>query len=232
MYIGHSLPMLFASSFIAFVPFLCAHAAFNDASNPNVTWQGNSVHPTSADPNKWCYFPANNATQKTACDGTYSTNSEFQTLLYTHLNLPQGYSIAYYALDNLTLLGDRTFPVPTSGARLCLSGQAADKSYQTLCMTTHYDNNIAEAGTYCLVALGQSTMSDGCYTPITSALSLPATTITGSQPVSTPTSQQNIAKLNDCTTCNHNHCTFTNAVSACGFLFVILALEIICLLFY
>lgn len=71
--------------------------------------------------------------------------------------------------------------IANTGTLQCLSGQAGDGTYQTLCMGIDYNNNIYEAGPYCQVKLGQTYVSDGCYT------AMPNTTSTASpsQPAST-----------------------------------------------
>ena len=201
---------------------LHVHAYLNDTdSNTNLTWSGNSAHPLSSNSSQWCYFPVANVTTNTACIGTSSSSaSSYQTLIYTHLNLPQGWSIAYYAVDNVTLLGDFTYRVPAEGARLCLSGQALDKSYQTYCDRVLYDNELGDDGySWCVVALGQSYVSDGCYTAMTasgtvSAATAPATTVTQAQPAAT-SGQSNAVKLQECASgCGKSKCTFSNLVSA------------------
>ena len=153
---------------------------------------GNSAHPISSNSSQWCYFPVANTIKNTACNGpwtsTSSDSSKYQTLMHTHLNLPQGWSIAYYSVNSDTLLGDFTYPVPPEGARLCLSGQALDKSYQTYCEVVFYNNHLGDyVHDCCGVALGQYYVSDGCYAAMpasstVSAATAPATTVTETQP--------------------------------------------------
>ena len=152
------------------------HAAFNQTT-PNSVWNGNSVQPNEA--GTFCYFPAANQTNATYCSGGHTEETSFQPVLNIHLHLSQGWSIAYYSANN-ALLGRQDYPViANTGTLQCLSGQAGDGTYQTLCMEIDYNNNIDEAGSYCQVKLGQTYVSDGCYT------AMPNTTSTASQPTST-----------------------------------------------
>ena len=153
------------------------HAAFNQANNPNTTWDGNSVKPK---PNEatFCYKPAPNQTNATSCLGGHSEDTSFGPVLNFHLNLSQGWSIAYYTA-NSTLLGNQTYPViANTGTLQCLSGQADDGTYQTMCMGIDYNNNIVEPGSYCQVKLGQTYVSDGCYTAMSNTTTSTATTST------------------------------------------------------
>jgi hypothetical protein len=211
----------FAISLSILLSILHVYAYLNDTSNADLTWSGNSAHPLSSNSSQWCYFPAANVTKNTACIGTSSSStSSYQTLIYTHLNLPQGWSIAYYALSqNITLLGDFTYPVPAKGARMCLSGQAVDKSYQTYCQVVFYNNDIVDnESDWCVVALGQSYVSDGCYTAMpssgtVSAATAPATTVTEAQPAAT-SGQSSALKLQECASgCGKSQCAFSNLVS-------------------
>ena len=202
---------------------LHVYAYLNDTSSVNLTWSGNNVHPLSANSSQWCYFPATNYTNDTACGGAFLSSDDsnsYQTLIYTHLNLPQGWSIAYYAVDNVTLLGDFTYPVPAEGARMCLSGQALDKGYQTYCDRVLYDNDLGNEGyDGCVVALGQYYVSDGCYTAMPASSTLipataSATTVTETEPTAT-SDQSNAVKLQECASgCGKSQCTFNNLVSA------------------
>ncbi|KIM21202.1 hypothetical protein M408DRAFT_29763 [Serendipita vermifera MAFF 305830] len=159
-----------------------------DRSNDDTSWDGNSVQANQA--GRFCYFPAPNKTNTTYCSGGHTSDTKYQPVMDIHLNLAQGWSIAYYSGSNV-LLGDVSFPVPTgvNDTRQCLSGRAGDGTYQTLCMTTTHDNNIVEAGSYCLVATAQHYVSDGCYAAVsnetsTSDSSAPTgpTSATGSSP--------------------------------------------------
>ena len=155
-------------------------AAFNQANNANATWSGNSVQPNEA--GTFCYFPAANQTNATFCSGGHSQDTSFQPVLNIHLHLSKGWSIAYYSSKN-ALLGNQNYSViANTGTVQCLSGEAGDGTYQTMCMGIDYDNNIAEAGPYCQVELGQNYVSDGCYT------AMPNTTSTASHPTSSSTS--------------------------------------------
>ena len=153
------------------------HAAFNQPNNTNATWSENSVQPNGA--GTFCYFPAANQTNATFCSGGHSEDTSFQPVMNIHLHLSKGWSIAYYSANN-TLLGNQSYQViANTGTVQCLSGQAGDGTYQTMCMGIDYDNNIVEAGKYCQVKLGQTYVSDGCYH------AMPNTTSTANQPTST-----------------------------------------------
>ena len=160
------------------------HAAFNQANNTNATWSGNSVQPNQA--GTFCYFPAANQTNATFCSGGHSEDTSFQPVLNIHLHLSKGWSIAYYSANN-ALLGNQSYPViANTGTVQCLSGMAGDGTYQTMCMGVDYDNNIAEAGSYCQVKLGQTYVSDGCYSAMPNS-----TSSTASQPASTSSTSTN-----------------------------------------
>lgn len=168
-------PEIFLILFV--IHLVQVHAAFNQANNPNATWNGNSVQPNAA--GTFCYYPGANQTNATFCSGGHSEDTSFQPVLNIHLHLAKGWSIAYYSASNEPL-GNQSYQViANTGTLQCLSGQAGDGTYQTMCMGIDYDNNIAEAGKYCQVKLGQSYVSDGCYS------AMPNTTSTTSQPSST-----------------------------------------------
>lgn len=82
----------------------------------------------------------------------------------------QGLSIAYYSGADNTRLGGADYSVPANPGilRLCVSGKTGDgTSFQTLCQNVVTDNDITGAsGTpWCMLALGQDAVEDGCYTP-------------------------------------------------------------------
>lgn len=165
--------------------FGIVNAAFN-LTNDDANWAGNSVQPNQA--GRFCYFPGSNQTNATYCSGGHSQDSYYQPVLDIHLKLPQGWSIAYYSIDNV-LLGDVNFPVPkdVNTTRQCLSGRAGDGNYQTFCMTTTHDNNIVEAGSYCQVAVAQHYVSDGCYEAMSNETSTSSgPTSTASTPSTAP----------------------------------------------
>jgi hypothetical protein len=169
------------------------HAAFNQTTG-NSTWSGNNVQPNEA--GTFCYFPAANQTNATFCSGGHSESTSFQPVLNIHLHLSEGWSIAYYSANN-ALLGNQSYPVIANTETVqCLSGQAGDGTYQTLCMGIDYDNNIAEAGSYCLVKLGQTYVSDGCYS------AMPNTTSTASQPASTSSTSTKPSSVSSTTVTN------------------------------
>jgi hypothetical protein len=162
------------------------HAAFNQANSKNATWSGNNVQPKG---DTFCYFPAPNQTNATFCSGGHSEDTSFKPVLDMHLNLSQGWSIAYYSANNV-LLGNQSYPViANTSTRQCLSGMAGDGTYQTMCMGIDYDNNIAQPGPYCQVKLGQTYVSDGCYIAMPNTTT--TTTSTASQPTSTPSTSTN-----------------------------------------
>jgi len=166
-----------------------ARAKFNETT-PNSFWEGNSVQRNSA--GTYCYYPAPNQGSVKNCIGGHYSDPAFQPILDMHLNLSQGWSIAYYSRENL-LLGNQGYPVVEgTGMRMCLSGTANDGTYQTLCMGTNYDNNIAEPGSYCQVGLGQHYVSDKCYTAMTAVSNIApssssSTSFTTDATSSTPT---------------------------------------------
>jgi hypothetical protein len=172
---------------ILFVVHL-VHAAFNQANNTNATWSGNTVQPNEA--GTFCYFPAANQTNATFCSGGHSGDTSFRPVLEIHLHLSKGWSIAYYNANN-ALLGNQNYSViANTGTVQCLSGQAGDGTYQTMCMDIDYDNNIAEAGSYCQVKLGQTYVSDGCYTAMPNTTTSSSSS-TASQPTSTSSTSTN-----------------------------------------
>lgn len=170
------LPVMHPEIFLILSITHLVHSTFNQTTS-NSTWDGNSVQPNKS--GTFCYFPAANQTNATFCTGGHSSDTTYQPVLNIHLHLSQGWSIAYYSANNV-LLGNQDYPVIAgTGTRECLSGQAGDGTYQTLCQGIDYNNNIAEAGSFCQVKLGQTYVSDGCY------VAMPNTTSTTTVPAST-----------------------------------------------
>jgi len=85
------------------------------------------------------------------------------------VHLKQGLSIAYYSGVDNALLGGADFPFPASGGivRICMSGKAGDGSFQTFCENIHQDNDIygVTGDPFCIIAVGQDFVTDGCYVP-------------------------------------------------------------------
>lgn len=144
-------------------PLLC-RSAFINASDPNRCWGSNCVEQKS--PGHNCYYPAANQTNATSCSGGHAGDSDYQAVVLTHL--AQSLSIGYYMPVTNAWLGGVNYSLaslaPNTSVTICLSGQVGlDNSYQTLCEATSTDDNIDDSGAYCIVALGQHYVSDGCY---------------------------------------------------------------------
>jgi hypothetical protein len=108
-----------------------------------------------------CYHPTANETNSTDCSGGHDQSPTFQGAVNAHL--AQGLSIAYYSLLNIQL-GGISYAVPTNtSTTVCLSGAVGDGTYQTLCTPADTDNSITESGAYCVIAVAQHYVSDGCY---------------------------------------------------------------------
>jgi hypothetical protein len=104
----------------------------------------------------WCYFPAAGQTRATTCTGDY------ELVMEVHLN--QTISIGYYGPDN-TRLGGAEWAIPVSNpgkVNLCASGRAEDGSYQSICAEVTEDNSLGGVSN-CQVAVGQNSVTDGCY---------------------------------------------------------------------
>jgi hypothetical protein len=166
------LPHLLFLSLIT-LPVLHIDLAFGAYSLP-VSWDNNYVEQNSA--HTWCYFPAAGQTLALSCAG------DFDAVLAVHIS--QTVSIGYYAADN-TRLGGPEWSVQTTAGKvnLCLSGQAGDGTYQTMCTGVVADNTLG-AGAYCQVAKAQDKVTDGCYTPAALA-ALPTSTSVLSTPIQT-----------------------------------------------
>ena len=162
------MPPCLLHLFLLLVPPLY-QAAFNNASDPRWCWDDNCVLEKS--PGTICYYPAGGETNSTSCTGGHDQNTAFQAVVNTHL--AQGLSIAYYMPVTNERLGGVNYSVsaanlaPNTTITLCLSGQlGSDSSWQTLCEPAGFDNDITYPGSYCLLAVGQHYVSDGCYTPV------------------------------------------------------------------
>lgn len=142
------LPSLFVV--LCFVRLL--NAAFTLATN----YDDNVVQERA---NKtWCYYPAAGQTRDVSCTGDFTMVSQ------VHLNTTT--SIGYYAPDN-SRYGGAEWPVPQVNpgrVTLCVSGRAQDGTYQTACMFVTADNSLPISGG-CWIAVGQTTVTDGCYEP-------------------------------------------------------------------
>jgi hypothetical protein len=110
----------------------------------------------------WCYIPnVIPGLGATSCTGV---GADFATVLEVHL--AQGLSVAYYNGIGNSLLGGADYSIPSNPGviRLCLSGQAGDGSYQTVCINALADNTFG-AILQCVVIRGQNNVTDGCYSP-------------------------------------------------------------------
>ncbi|KDR77616.1 hypothetical protein GALMADRAFT_95341 [Galerina marginata CBS 339.88] len=126
---------------------------------------GNCVQQDSK--GRWCYAPDPHASQALNCSGGYARDTAMTAVMNVHLK--QGLSIAYYSgVDNVRL-GGVDFPFPSSGGivHLCLSGKGGDESFQSLCEPIHKENDIygLTGDPYCVLAVSQDFVSDGCYVP-------------------------------------------------------------------
>ena len=141
--------------------FTSVHGLFTETS----CYGSNCVQQDSQ--GRWCYVPDSRTSSDGSCNGAPGRDASMDAVMAVHLN--QGLSIAYYSGVDNSLLGGADFPFPSSGGivRLCLSGKAGDGSYQTFCENIHQDNNIAglAGDPYCIIAVGQNFVSDGCYVP-------------------------------------------------------------------
>ena len=126
---------------------------------------------------RWCYVPDPRSSSDVTCKGGYARDASMSAVMAVHLK--QGLSIAYYSGVDNALLGGADFPFPSSGGivRICVSGKAGDGSYQTLCENIHQDNDIygLTGDPYCIIAVGQDFVSDGCYVPESGVVVVPST---------------------------------------------------------
>lgn len=104
----------------------------------------------------WCFYPAVGQTRDVSCTG------DFTQVSLVHLNTTT--SIGYYGPDN-TRFGGAEWPVPQVNpgrVTLCVSGQAGDKSFLTVCNFVTSDNSLS-LYSGCSIAIGQNRVNDGCY---------------------------------------------------------------------
>ncbi|KIM36516.1 hypothetical protein M413DRAFT_288054 [Hebeloma cylindrosporum] len=132
---------------------------------------------------RWCYVPDSRSSSDVTCKGGYSRDASMSAVMAVHLK--QGLSIAYYSGVDNALLGGADFPFPPSGGiiRICLSGKAGDGTYQTFCENIHQDNDIygLTGDPFCIIAVGQDLVSDGCYVPESGVVVAPSSGSTISQ---------------------------------------------------
>ena len=132
---------------------------------------------------RWCYVPDPRSSTDVTCKGGYARDASMSAVMAVHLK--QGLSVAYYSGVDNSLLGGADFPFPSSGGivRICVSGKAGDGSYQTFCENIHQDNDIygLTGDPFCIIAVGQDFVSDGCYVPESGVVVVPSTgqTISG-----------------------------------------------------
>ena len=142
---------------------------------------------------RWCYVPDPRSSSDVTCKGGYSRDATMSAVMAVHLK--QGLSIAYYSGVDNALLGGVDFPFPSSGGiiRICLSGKAGDGTYQTFCENIHQDNDIygLTGDPFCIIAVGQDVVSDGCYVPESGVVVAPSsgsqtsTSVRSSTPITT-----------------------------------------------
>lgn len=129
---------------------------------------------------RWCYVPDPRSSTDVTCKGGYARDASMSAVMAVHLK--QGLSIAYYSGVDNSLLGGADFPFPSSGGivRICMSGKAGDGSYQTFCENIHQDNDIygLTGDPFCIIAVGQDFVSDGCYVPESGVVVVPSTSST------------------------------------------------------
>ncbi len=127
--------------------------------------------------NTFCFFPDRQSGLQTLPIICTGTQADLASVLNVHLQ--QDLSIAYYnGVDNSRLGGvDFTVPGDTSIIRLCVSGQAADMTYSTLCVNAA-GNNVLQGSPFCKVRVVPMVVSDGCYNITSSATSTSSSTST------------------------------------------------------
>jgi len=175
------LTVLVVSFLLHAVEFKLVHGRFTKTS----CYRSNCVQQDSQ--GRWCYSPDPRSSTDLTCNGGYGRDASMSEVMAVHLK--QGLSIAYYSGVDNALLGGADFPFPASGGiiRICLSGKAGDGTYQTFCENIHEDNDIYGVGgdPFCIVAVGQDNVTDGCYVPESAAVPVNSTSLV----VVGPTSQ-------------------------------------------
>lgn len=160
--------------------FTSVHGLFTKTS----CYGGNCVQQDSQ--GRWCYVPDPRSSSDVTCKGGYARDASMNAVMAVHLK--QGLSIAYYSGVDNALLGGADFPFPSSGGivRICVSGKAGDGSYQTFCENIHQDNDIygVTGDPFCIIAVGQDLVSDGCYVPESGVVVVPSTGSTILQTIS------------------------------------------------
>jgi hypothetical protein len=176
------------------VSFCCVY--FVNGSFTLPTFYGENVIQQNGN-KTWCFYPAVDQTRAVSCTDDYAAVS------LVHLNTT--IAIGYYAPDN-TRYGGAEWPVPVNGGRvtLCVSGQAADATYLTACAFVTSDNSLpatANTGFFagCMIAIGQTIVTDGCYLPgqlaLSSSLESTATPVTATTSPSIAVQSNSMRKL-------------------------------------
>ena len=141
------------------VALFCTQAAFSAFTIPISEYRGSLEQNSKG---TWCWFPRYTENDLSCRGGLASYNA----VLEAHIN--QTTSIGYYNV-NLERLGGPEWRIPASYVGvifICLSGKKGDGILNTLCGGAHEDNQLPSGG--CEVALGQTTVVDGCYDPSSS----------------------------------------------------------------
>jgi hypothetical protein len=134
----------------------CIHRYVYAAFTLNTSYYNNVVQQNAQ--KTWCFYPAVGEATAVSCAG------DFAGVSLVHLNATT--SIGYYAPDN-SRLGGAEWAIPAANAgrvTLCVSGRAGDGTYLTACTFVTQDNSLP-LGSGCLIAIGQETVTDGCYVP-------------------------------------------------------------------
>ena len=141
------------------IALFCTQAAFSAFTIPISEYRGSLEQNSKG---TWCWFPRYTSNDL-SCRGGFAS---YNAVLAAHIN--QTTSIGYYNV-NLELLGGPEWRIPASYVgviSICLSGRKGDGIFNTLCGRAYEDNKLPSEG--CEVALGQTTVVDGCYDPSSS----------------------------------------------------------------